>query len=403
MGLRFRKSVKIAPGVKVNFNKNSISTTLGTKGAHHTISSSGRKTTSVGVPGTGISYVESSGSSSKKTASTPAHNTSRKRSRRKSKNRNGGKGCLGAFLGLLLIGLAIALYTWAWIPALGVIIYAVLSKKHDKKQKIKLIGFSAAVFISSLIVASTVPEENENTELSSLEITLNETEFDIKDTVEVHLNTEPVDVQIESLIISDNDIVNLDYIDGKAIISFTSEGEATFHFIANDSVKSNSLEVTITDSSVVDDEDTQEIDKTLPSDDQQDSSSIDDGSSSPEDTPSGDSSQGSNIVLPIVPGNSGNTDTPDTSVDSGNTDNSNNSGGSNNSSGSNDSSTSTPVVPSTPEQNTYTYVLNTNTGKFHYSSCKSVSKIKPENYSTFEGTRDEVIAQGYDPCGNCHP
>lgn len=49
------------------------------------------------------------------------------------------------------------------------------------------------------------------------------------------------------------------------------------------------------------------------------------------------------------------------------------------------------------------YILNTNTHKFHYPGCGSVKKIKPENYSEFEGTRDSVIAKGYDPCGNCHP
>lgn len=398
MGLRFRKSVKIAPGVKVNFNKKSISTTFGTKGAHHTISTSGRKTTSVGIPGTGISYVETSNSNSDSN-----HNNAKKNSETTSKSNSTGKGCLGIFLGLFLVALLLALYTFAWIPALGVIIYTAFSKKYDKKQKIKQIGIAAIVFITSMILASSVPDE---TELTSLKISIDKTEFDINDSVEVILTATPADSSIDNLKISDNNIVNLDYIDGKAILSFTSEGNATFHFIANDSIESNSLEVTVTDSSIVNDEDTQEIDKTLPSDDQQDSSSIDDSSSSPEDIPSGDSSQGSNVVLPIVPGNSGNTDTPnepDTSVDSDNTDNSANSGGSDNSSSSNDSSDSTPVVPSTPEQNTYTYVLNTNTKKFHYSSCSSVKTIKEHNYGTFEGTRDEVMAQGYEPCGRCHP
>lgn len=50
MGLRFRKSIKIAPGVKVNLNKKSTSVTFGGKGVHHTVSSTGRKTTSVGIP-----------------------------------------------------------------------------------------------------------------------------------------------------------------------------------------------------------------------------------------------------------------------------------------------------------------------------------------------------------------
>lgn len=49
------------------------------------------------------------------------------------------------------------------------------------------------------------------------------------------------------------------------------------------------------------------------------------------------------------------------------------------------------------------YVLNTNTMKFHHSYCSSVDTIKEENYDEFYGTRDEVIAQGYTPCGRCHP
>lgn len=43
MGLRFRKSFKIAPGVRLNLNKKSTSVTFGGKGFHHTISSTGKK------------------------------------------------------------------------------------------------------------------------------------------------------------------------------------------------------------------------------------------------------------------------------------------------------------------------------------------------------------------------
>lgn len=49
------------------------------------------------------------------------------------------------------------------------------------------------------------------------------------------------------------------------------------------------------------------------------------------------------------------------------------------------------------------YIVNTNTGKFHYPSCSSVKKMKESNKMFFTGTRDELISQGYDPCGNCHP
>lgn len=55
------------------------------------------------------------------------------------------------------------------------------------------------------------------------------------------------------------------------------------------------------------------------------------------------------------------------------------------------------------QQTTASYVLNTSSGKFHYPSCKSVKKIAPQNYATSNSSRDELIAQGYEPCGNCHP
>ena len=65
MGLRFRKSIKIAPGVKINLNKKSTSVTFSGKGVHYTASSTGKKTASVGIPGTGISYTKTTGQSSK--------------------------------------------------------------------------------------------------------------------------------------------------------------------------------------------------------------------------------------------------------------------------------------------------------------------------------------------------
>ncbi len=52
---------------------------------------------------------------------------------------------------------------------------------------------------------------------------------------------------------------------------------------------------------------------------------------------------------------------------------------------------------------TVTYVVNKNTGKFHYPSCPSVSKIKAKNRMDSDQTRDELIAQGYVPCKNCNP
>ena len=50
-----------------------------------------------------------------------------------------------------------------------------------------------------------------------------------------------------------------------------------------------------------------------------------------------------------------------------------------------------------------TYILNTNTKKFHYPTCSSVSRMSEKNKETYNGSRDDLISQGYDPCGNCHP
>lgn len=49
------------------------------------------------------------------------------------------------------------------------------------------------------------------------------------------------------------------------------------------------------------------------------------------------------------------------------------------------------------------YVLNTHTHKFHYPTCNAVYKIAPENYKEYEGSPDEIISMGYDPCGICRP
>lgn len=50
-----------------------------------------------------------------------------------------------------------------------------------------------------------------------------------------------------------------------------------------------------------------------------------------------------------------------------------------------------------------TYVLNTNTMKFHLEDCIHVADIKDKNRQSYTGSRDELIAQGYSPCGGCKP
>lgn len=49
------------------------------------------------------------------------------------------------------------------------------------------------------------------------------------------------------------------------------------------------------------------------------------------------------------------------------------------------------------------YILNTGTKKFHLPGCSGAAKMKEENRQTFTGSREDVIAQGYEPCGICNP
>lgn len=49
------------------------------------------------------------------------------------------------------------------------------------------------------------------------------------------------------------------------------------------------------------------------------------------------------------------------------------------------------------------YVLNTNTKKFHVPDCSSAKGTKPENKKTVTDTRENIIKDGYSPCGNCKP
>lgn len=55
------------------------------------------------------------------------------------------------------------------------------------------------------------------------------------------------------------------------------------------------------------------------------------------------------------------------------------------------------------EQQEQTYILNTNTKKFHNPDCASVGQMKEKNKKEFTGTRDQAIDQGYVPCKNCKP
>jgi hypothetical protein len=68
---RFRRTIKIAPGVRLNINKKSVGLSAGVPGARISKNSDGRSTRSVGIPGSGLYWREQTGPHSGSSAPTP--------------------------------------------------------------------------------------------------------------------------------------------------------------------------------------------------------------------------------------------------------------------------------------------------------------------------------------------
>jgi DNA-entry nuclease len=49
------------------------------------------------------------------------------------------------------------------------------------------------------------------------------------------------------------------------------------------------------------------------------------------------------------------------------------------------------------------YIINVSSRKFHLPGCESVKKMSKKNMQGWDGTREELIEMGYDPCKNCMP
>lgn len=61
MGFRFRKSINLGGGFKVNLSKSGVGYSWGTKGVRYTKTATGKNRTTISIPGTGISHITESG------------------------------------------------------------------------------------------------------------------------------------------------------------------------------------------------------------------------------------------------------------------------------------------------------------------------------------------------------
>lgn len=77
MGMRFRKSIKLGGGTKLNLSKSGVGISAGVKGFRVSKNTSGRSRVTSSLPGTGLSYVNEFGSSGIPAGdSTPSSGTS---------------------------------------------------------------------------------------------------------------------------------------------------------------------------------------------------------------------------------------------------------------------------------------------------------------------------------------
>jgi len=68
MGFRFRRSIRVFPGVRINLSKTGIGFSAGVKGLRITKRADGKIQKTVSLPGTGLSYVDIDGAKSNSAA-----------------------------------------------------------------------------------------------------------------------------------------------------------------------------------------------------------------------------------------------------------------------------------------------------------------------------------------------
>ncbi len=233
MGLRFRKSVKITPGVKLNFNKKSVGLTAGVKGAHYTINSKGKKTASVGIPGTGISYTKSTGGGSKqkKTTATVKHTSNVPAGKQDDYQH-----------------LHDDHKKWyqktGWIIAWLILFFPaglfLMWKYSDWKKPIK-IGVSAVIAFFCLITWLTPPPKLEQIQLTADTRTVH----DINSDIEIDIETVPENYSISesNFQISGGTLTA----SGDKFIFSAPKGSSYKIFAELDDVKSNTLTITVED------------------------------------------------------------------------------------------------------------------------------------------------------------
>ncbi len=152
MGLRFRKSINLGGGAKINLSKSGVGYSIGTKGARITKKASGGSKTTLSVPGTGISYVKESKGKRK------ASNTSEGGTTGGSMGNTGGPKKRNTLLWVL-----------GWLSIFPLPLTILLLRKKEMKPG-KKYGFIVAAWSVYLIMAAVANKNDKSTNHSSSQL-----------------------------------------------------------------------------------------------------------------------------------------------------------------------------------------------------------------------------------------
>ena len=152
MGLRFRKSINLGGGAKINFSKSGVGYSIGTKGARITKKANGGSKTTLSVPGTGISYVKESKDKRK------AFNTSEGGTKGGSMGNTGGPKKRNTLLWVL-----------GWLSIFPLPLTILLLRKKEMTPG-KKYGFIVAAWSVHLIMAAVANKNDKSTNRSSSQV-----------------------------------------------------------------------------------------------------------------------------------------------------------------------------------------------------------------------------------------
>lgn len=162
MGLRFRKSIKVAPGVKVNIGKKSAGVSIGGKHGGVSFNTRSGARARVSAPGTGLSYNTKIGGKSGGSSNNHSSSTS---------GPSNGGGCLMTCLKIIgIIILLPLLLAFGWIIGIVWLLFfrKKLAEDPDKQKKYTIIvSILSAISLLIMIYAIATPSESTNEPVSN--------------------------------------------------------------------------------------------------------------------------------------------------------------------------------------------------------------------------------------------